>query len=540
MADASRDENFVPTLLGVSNVDGTTPVKIYADPVTHRLLVALTGTGGGDVVGPASSTDNAIARYDGITGKVLQNSNVTVSDTGAITVAGTYTFPIVDGTNGQFLTTNGAGVLTWATVAGTGTVTSVSVVSANGFAGSVATATTTPAITLTTTVTGILEGNGTAISAATTTGSGAVVRATSPTLVTPALGTPSSGVLTSCTGLPISTGLTGAGTGVLTALGVNVGTAGAFVVNGGALGTPSSGTLTSCTGLPISTGVSGLGTGIATFLATPSSANLLAAVTDETGSGVLVFGTSPSFTTSVTTGSTTFSAFNTTATTLNIGGAATTLNVGGTPTGAITHNYSTNATAAATTKTVNLGTGGAASSTTNVNIGSSNGGTTTVNSPNISLGSTTGVTTTGSIELGAASDTTISRSAAGVIAVEGVVIPSISSTNTLTNKRITKRTGTTTSSATPTINTDNVDYYSITAQTADITSMTTNLSGTPTTGQQLRINITGTAARAITWGASFANGPVALPTTTVTTTRLYVLLEYDGTIWRCMASGSTV
>jgi hypothetical protein len=57
------------------------------------------------------------------------------------------------------------------------------------------------------------------------------------------------------------------GTGVLTALGVNVGSAGAFVVNGGALGTPSSGTLTSATGLPISTGVSGLGTGVATALA---------------------------------------------------------------------------------------------------------------------------------------------------------------------------------------------------------------------------------------------------------------------------------
>lgn len=51
--------------------------------------------------------------------------------------------------------------------AGSGTVTSVSVVSANGFAGSVATATTTPAITLSTTITGILQGNGTALSAIT-------------------------------------------------------------------------------------------------------------------------------------------------------------------------------------------------------------------------------------------------------------------------------------------------------------------------------------------------------------------------------------
>lgn len=56
------------------------------------------------------------------------------------------------------------------------------------------------------------------------------------------------------------------GTGTQTALGVNVGTAGAFVVNGGALGTPSSGTGTNITGLPISSGVSGLGTGVATAL----------------------------------------------------------------------------------------------------------------------------------------------------------------------------------------------------------------------------------------------------------------------------------
>ena len=182
----------------------------------------------------------------------------------------------------------------------------------------------------------------------TTTGSGSIVLATSPSLVTPALGTPSSGVLSSCTGYAVGnltgtgtgvltalavnvgsagafvtfngalgtpssgnlgnctgypvSGLGGLGTGVATALAVNVGSAGAFVVNGGALGTPSSGTLTNATGLPISTGVDGLGTGVATFLATPSSANLASAVTDETGSGPLVFATSPTFTSQVTLG----------------------------------------------------------------------------------------------------------------------------------------------------------------------------------------------------------------------------------------------
>jgi hypothetical protein len=112
------------------------------------------------------------------------------------------------GSTGNVLTVAG-GVPTWAPPATSGTVTSVSVVTANGFAGTVATATSTPAITLTTSITGILQGNGTAISAATTTGSGSVVLATSPTLVTPVLGTPTSGTLTSCTGLPLSTGVTG-------------------------------------------------------------------------------------------------------------------------------------------------------------------------------------------------------------------------------------------------------------------------------------------------------------------------------------------
>lgn len=79
---------------------------------------------------------------------------------------------------------------------------------------------------------------------------GALANATAGTdYVAPggALGTPSSGTLTNTTGLPISTGVSGLGTNVATALGVAVGSSGAFVTNGGALGTPSSGTLTNCT-----------------------------------------------------------------------------------------------------------------------------------------------------------------------------------------------------------------------------------------------------------------------------------------------------
>lgn len=107
-----------------------------------------------------------------------------------------------------------------------GTVQSVSVVSANGFAGTVANATTTPAITLTTSISGVLKGNGTAISAA--------VAGTDFVAPGGALGTPSSGTLTNCTGLPVSTGISGLGSNVATALAINLGNSGAFTTNNAA------------------------------------------------------------------------------------------------------------------------------------------------------------------------------------------------------------------------------------------------------------------------------------------------------------------
>jgi hypothetical protein len=459
MTNAIRDNNHVTVALGVSSTDATVTLPFKVDPSTGRLL-----------------TDAAAGGYTNLTQFVDQTPWRIFYSNGSGDVT-----ELALGADGTYLKSNGASAApTWASVAGTGTVTSVAMTVPTGLtiSGSPVTTTGTLAVALDT---------------------GYVIPLQSTLDAKAPLASPTfTGTVTIPTPFTLgAVSVTSTGT-QLNYLSAATGTTGTTSTN--IVFSTSPTLVTPVLGVATATSINGLTITSTTGTLTMTNGKTLAVTNTLTFSGtdstVMTFPTT-SKTIAANDGS------NWTFTSQAIGDLI----------------YASSATAFTRLAAVAVGSVLASAGTGTAPAWSS--------APQIT-----------SIELGHATDTTITRSAAGVIAVEGVVIPSISSTNTLTNKRITKRVGTTTSSATPTINTDNVDYYSLTAQTADITSFTTNLSGTPTDGQTLWISITGTAARAITWGTSFEASTVALPTTTVTTNRLDVGFVWNAATskWRCIAS----
>ena len=145
----------------------------WAAPATSGTVTSVSFTGG--IITVATPTTTPAFTVAGTSGGIPYFSSATTWATSAALTqygvvygggAGAAPVSTAAGTTGQVLTATTGAAPTWAAPTFSGTVTSVSVVSANGFAGTVATSTTTPAITLTTSVTGVLKGNGTAISAA--------------------------------------------------------------------------------------------------------------------------------------------------------------------------------------------------------------------------------------------------------------------------------------------------------------------------------------------------------------------------------------
>lgn len=342
MANAYRDENDVPTLIASSNSDGITPVRVYADPTTHRLLVDLPVTGG------------TVTSITGGTGILLTPDPIV--STGSVALA-TSLQPAASltGNSLKVLRVNAGETAVEYATNGSGTVTDVSVVTANGVSGSVATSTTTPAITLT-----------------------------------------------------------------------------------------------------------------------------LGAITPTTVNG-----------NTFTTGSSTY-----------------------TGTAAQTYTFPT------TTATI-----------ARTDAGQTFTGVQTMTSPVINTG----------LELGNASDTTLTRVSAGVMAVEGITVDTISATNTLTNKRITPRVLSASSYTTDTgssINGDTQDMFIVTAQTGALKF--NNPTGTPTDGQKLIISVASstTSARALTWDTAYGSTTVTLPSTTTATTATLTIgfiWSASKSLWQCVA-----
>lgn len=589
MAEAKRDGNYVTTLLGVTDDANQTPTNLIVDPTTKRLKVSATlsaaledlsdvvitnvqdgdvltydsGTGdwineaaagGGDFSGPASSTDNAIVRFDGTGGKTGQNSGVTISDTNVVLIPSL--------TASEIVITDASKNLVSAPVATYPSLTELTYV--KGVTSAIQTqldskatgpaSSTDNAIARFDSTTGKLLQNSTVLVGDT----GAVTGVGDITGV--------------AAGITISTATNGnltldpGGSGTLT---LNADSGGVVISTDGGNGDVSvtpHGTgdfIVNTTGLVVDTSASSVGINTASpdvaldvhgtgfpFIVNSTDSNGLKMKWEDNGTVAGYIGSSTILGNSFYIGNTNaVTQFVVKDTSGNVGVGTDSPDVklhaesDSAATNTVTDVFRITSTSTGT-PAAGIGVGMAfevETAASNNEVGARIEAVTTdvtATSEDVDLAfytmeagapateafrvkSTGTVAVATDIELGNASDTTLSRSSAGVLAVEGVVIPSISSINTLTNKRITKRVQAVASSATVTASLDDDDMVTITAQAEALTLA--NPSGTGTQGQPLvfRIKDNGTA-RAISYGANFRAIGVTLPTTTVISKTIYL------------------